>query len=118
MTINRERFYLHWLLHAYETLNRGQWEGGYTDRELSDALLDVLCNAGLHPTDDKREWDALLREKMTPIPPPAAGHTTSPDDLQHHIDALRSNLHIDSVLHLNVNAIERLASPKANTHRR
>jgi hypothetical protein len=69
----RDLFYLHWLLHAYETIRRAGWEDGYTHEELSTELLHVLCNSGLHPTDDKAGWMALAKANYGRVPPAISG---------------------------------------------
>jgi hypothetical protein len=59
-TSERE-FFIYWLLQAYNTLNRKSYEGGMTDNELSDALVNVLANLDYDPNLSAKAQELVKR---------------------------------------------------------
>jgi hypothetical protein len=59
-TVERE-FFIYWLLQAYNTLNRQSYEGGMTDNELSDALVNVLANLDYDPNLSAKAQELVTR---------------------------------------------------------
>jgi hypothetical protein len=58
---NEREFFLYWLLQAYNTIHRHEYEDGMTDAELSDALLNVLANLDYDPNLSAKAQELLKR---------------------------------------------------------